>query len=48
MKLVLALIVITQMGCSSFIIGYVIGTASNLTSDIIMREIDKKKDKTKK
>jgi hypothetical protein len=48
MRSFLALIVITQMGCSNFLIGYIAGTASNLTSDIIMREIDKKKDKEKK
>ena len=48
MRFFLALIVITQMGCSSFLIGYAAGTASNLTSDMIMREIDKKKDKEKK
>jgi len=44
MRLFLALLVITQMGCSSFIIGYVAGTASNLTSDMIMRELEKEKE----
>jgi hypothetical protein len=43
MRLLLALLVITQMGCSSFLIGYVAGTASNLTSDMIMRELEKEK-----
>ena len=45
-RILLIIILITQVGCSAMI-GYLIGTASNLTSDLILREVDKKKE-TKK
>lgn len=40
------------IGCSSALIGYVIGTASNLTSDLLIRQLqphdeDNKRDKEK-
>jgi len=45
-RILLIIILITQVGCSA-LVGYLIGTASNLTSDLIMREVDKKKESKK-
>ena len=43
MKIFIILILITQVGCIEFI-GYTIGTASNVTGDLITKYIEKKKD----
>ena len=47
MKLLLVIILTTQVGCSA-LVGYVVGTAGNLTSDLILREMDKEKEKENK
>ena len=46
-RILLIIILTTQIGCSTMV-GYLIGTASNLTSDLIMREADKEKEKETK
>jgi len=46
-RILLIIILITQMGCST-LVGYLIGTAGNLTSDLILREMDKEKEKETK
>jgi len=46
-RILLIIILITQMGCST-LVGYLIGTAGNLTSDLILREVDKEKEKESK
>ena len=46
-RILLLIILLTQMGCST-LVGYLIGTAGNLTSDLILREMDKEKEKEKK
>ena len=46
-RILLIIILPTQIGCSTMV-GYLIGTASNLTSDLIMREADKEKEKETK
>ena len=45
-RLFLILIMVTQLGCAE-LIGYTIGTASNVTGDLIIKyvENDEKKDK---
>ena len=46
LRILLIIILITQVGCSA-LVGYLVGTASNLTSDLILREVDKEKEKEK-
>jgi hypothetical protein len=46
-RILLIIILSTQVGCST-LVGYLVGTAGNLTSDLILREVDKEKEKEKK
>ena len=46
-KIFVMLILVTQLGCSTMV-GYLVGTAGNLTSDLILRELDKKNEKESK
>ena len=43
MKILIIFIILTQIGCAE-LIGYTIGTASNVTGDLITKYIEKKKD----
>jgi uncharacterized membrane protein YkvI len=47
LRIVLIIILVTQVGCSA-LVGYLIGTAGNLTSDLIMRELEEKEKEKKK
>tara|TARA_Y100001951_G_scaffold26037_1_gene20154 strand:- start:271 stop:444 length:174 start_codon:yes stop_codon:yes gene_type:complete len=43
MKILIIFIILTQIGCAE-LIGYTIGTTSNVTGDLITKYIEKKKD----
>ena len=43
MKFIAALILIIMISGCAQLVGYVVGTLSNVTGDLIMREIDDKK-----
>ena len=45
-RLFLILIMVTQVGCAE-LIGYAIGTAGNVTGDLIIKYIDNEKKKDK-
>ena len=42
-RLLLILVIVTQVGCAE-LIGYAIGTAGNVTGDLIIKHIEKMKD----
>ena len=42
-RLLLIIIIVTQVGCAE-LIGYAIGTAGNVTGDLIIKQIEKMED----
>ena len=42
-RLFLILVIITQVGCAE-LTGYIIGTAGNVTGDLIIKQIEKMED----